>query len=307
MGITINSKILLSVASIAAAAALVIGATFAFFSDEETSTGNTFTAGELDLKIDAQAHYAGLTCTDGVWVEDEEGQSTRPDLIGDGCDGTWSEKDLVAGEDKFFNLVDIKPGDSGENTISLHVYDNDAWARFVITDVSDLENTFLQAELDSNNDDGVTSGELQENLEFSIWLDEGVTDGFQCSPDPGQPGVAGCYADITEGDNVYQPQTEPQLASPGPLDQGGETHDIWTALALVYQGQGCQGSGRLDDGTTTCPGLNADGRLIASITYYFGLSWNLPGDVGNEALTDSLSATLRFDAVQHRNNPGQTF
>ena len=49
-----NSRILLSVASITAAVALVIGATFAFFSDTETSTGNTFTAGALDLKINGQ-------------------------------------------------------------------------------------------------------------------------------------------------------------------------------------------------------------------------------------------------------------
>ena len=51
MGININSKILLSVASIAAAAALVIGATFAFFSDEETSSDNVFASGTLDLKL----------------------------------------------------------------------------------------------------------------------------------------------------------------------------------------------------------------------------------------------------------------
>jgi len=51
MGITINSKILLSVASIAAAAALVIGATFAFFSDTETSTGNTLGTGTLTIDI----------------------------------------------------------------------------------------------------------------------------------------------------------------------------------------------------------------------------------------------------------------
>ena len=306
MGITINSRILLSIAAIAAAAALVIGATFAFFSDSETSTGNLLQAGELDLKIDAQAHYAGLVCnSENIW-ELEATVTSRPDLEDEGCNGTWSEKDLVAGEDKFFNLVDIKPGDSGENTISVHVYDNDAWAKFVITDDSDLENTFLQAELEAN-DAGVPDGELQENLLFSIWLDWGSIDGFQCSPNPGEPGEAGCGQDPSEGDNVWQDGNEPLLATPGTLDEGGETHDIWTALAAVYDAQGCVGSGSLDDEDTTCPGLNPDGRLIASITYYFGLAWELPSGVGNEAMTDSLSATLRFDAVQHRNNSGQVF
>jgi predicted ribosomally synthesized peptide with SipW-like signal peptide len=54
MPIAINSRILLSAASIAAAAALVIGATFAFFSDTEISTGNTLTAGTLDIEITDQ-------------------------------------------------------------------------------------------------------------------------------------------------------------------------------------------------------------------------------------------------------------
>lgn len=47
----INSRILLSVASIAAAGALIIGATFAFFSDTATSSDNSFSTGILDLKI----------------------------------------------------------------------------------------------------------------------------------------------------------------------------------------------------------------------------------------------------------------
>lgn len=51
MPININSRILLSVASIAAAAALVIGSTFAFFSDSETSSNNVFGAGTLDLVL----------------------------------------------------------------------------------------------------------------------------------------------------------------------------------------------------------------------------------------------------------------
>jgi len=49
-----NSRILLSAASIAAAGALIIGATFAYFSDTETSAGNTFTAGTLEIDITDQ-------------------------------------------------------------------------------------------------------------------------------------------------------------------------------------------------------------------------------------------------------------
>lgn len=45
-------KILVSVSIIAAVAAVVIGVTTAFFSDTETSTGNTLTAGVIDIVVD---------------------------------------------------------------------------------------------------------------------------------------------------------------------------------------------------------------------------------------------------------------
>ncbi len=52
MTLPINTRILLSAASIAAAGALVAGSTFAFFSDSNTSTGNVFAAGTLELQLD---------------------------------------------------------------------------------------------------------------------------------------------------------------------------------------------------------------------------------------------------------------
>jgi predicted ribosomally synthesized peptide with SipW-like signal peptide len=45
-------KIFLSSLVVIAVAALGVGATFALFSDTETSTGNTFAAGTIDLKVD---------------------------------------------------------------------------------------------------------------------------------------------------------------------------------------------------------------------------------------------------------------
>lgn len=48
----IMKKIIMSLAMIAAAGALVVGATTAYFSDVEESTGNTFTAGTIDIAVD---------------------------------------------------------------------------------------------------------------------------------------------------------------------------------------------------------------------------------------------------------------
>ena len=54
-------KILLSTALILfVGSALALGGTGAFFSDTELSSGNTFTAGAIDLKVDNESYYNGL-------------------------------------------------------------------------------------------------------------------------------------------------------------------------------------------------------------------------------------------------------
>jgi predicted ribosomally synthesized peptide with SipW-like signal peptide len=56
-------KILKSLVVLGAVGALAIGITSAYFSDSETSTGNTFQAGKIDLKIDhVLASYNGRDC-----------------------------------------------------------------------------------------------------------------------------------------------------------------------------------------------------------------------------------------------------
>ena len=58
-----NKKILISLSIIGIAAAVVVGGTIAYFNDTETSTGNIFVAGELDLKVDHLAQtYNGADC-----------------------------------------------------------------------------------------------------------------------------------------------------------------------------------------------------------------------------------------------------
>lgn len=47
-------KILISLSIIGVVAVIAVGATVAYFGDTETSTGNTFTAGTLDLKVGGQ-------------------------------------------------------------------------------------------------------------------------------------------------------------------------------------------------------------------------------------------------------------
>ena len=88
-------KILLSAVVIAFVSSLVFAGTQAFFSDTETSTGNTFSAGDIDLQIDNTSY---VTNSEGVLVASDS--------------NTWTLTDLT--DELFFSFADVKPGDIGE-------------------------------------------------------------------------------------------------------------------------------------------------------------------------------------------------
>ena len=243
-----NKKILISLSVIGAVAAIAIGGTIAYFSDTETSTGNTFTAGAIDLKIDSNATYNGV----GVPA------------------ATWALKDLVPTADKFFNFPDVKPGDKGENTISLHVINNDAWAcvNIIPTKNDDVSSTEPELAVDTPNTDSIFDGELAQNMQFKIWADI-------CSrqaPSPAMP-----------GDNIYQNNCDRLLTTgSGPITP--------TTYALATP------AGNVFTGTINTP-------LNGLQNYYLGVEWSLPIGVGNIVQTDNYQADISFNVVQSRNNP----
>ncbi len=313
-------KILLSSGLIVFMAAVVMSATGAFFSDTETSTGNTFTAGALDLKVDSQSHFNGLVCVvDGdvsTWQNPVGADPVGPEHYpqpGDPCGGTWAENDLLPGAAfRFFNFDDLKPGDEGENTISLHVTDNDAWGCFIVDRVSDLDVTCTEPEGESTdpecsvNVNAPGAGELGAALTFDAWLDEGSIPGFQCN-NPGDIATAGasCAADPLEGDNIlngvevlfWNDETVDEV-SEGPFAMSEVLAAANVAHACTTQ------TGHTDYGV--CHGLADDGRMVGSATYYWGLAWNIPETAGNEIQTDSLVMDMVFEIEQHRNNPNFT-
>lgn len=138
-------------------AALAIYGTGAFFSDTETSTGNTFTAGAIDLKVDSECSYNGSSenCV-GNWGHNQEG--------GDGINIT---------NERFFDFGDIKPGDFGEDTISLHVENNDAWVCAEVSNLTNLENGQTEPEALVDTSTGTNQGELQNAMVWTIWKDDG--------------------------------------------------------------------------------------------------------------------------------------
>lgn len=278
-------RILISVITIATVATLGYLTTGAFFSDEETSSNNTFTAGAVDLKVDSECHYYHLT---GLTYESHDNLTVpRPAYTDVGCNGfgTWASTDLT--QEKFFNFNDVKPGDLGENTLSLTVVDNNAWACMYVENIVDSENIRIEPEIEAG-DTTDDSGELAQNLRFSAWLDQGQQSGFQGKY------VNEGTGDKGEGDNIWQ-KGEPVLFNNQPLSNAG------TVLKIA-------------DSTT------GTGPLLGGLTSYYGLAWcagNIVMDqagmgniiycdgepLGNQAQTDSLSADVRIYVEQARNNP----
>lgn len=228
-----NKKILISLSVIGAVAALAVGGTIAYFSDVETSTGNTFTAGELDLIVDI------------------DGEPFNP------LDGR-----------PFFTLRDMKPGDSGEETISLTVEDNPACGFVDINITSDLDNSCNEPEEADEPGCGLDDvGELNDNVNWAIWSDMGTND-------PQNP--VECEG-VEPGDNKYNPECGDVPLTQGTLT-GGESWAI----------------GELN--TTT---------QYYGIAYCFG-AWgpNMTCDgsqLDNESQSDSFAGNITFTAQQERN------
>ena len=151
-------RILLSVLTIAAVSAIGVAATRAFFSDVETSSGNTFQAGTLDLEISSQCTYNGIASNQ--------------------C-GTWEQRDLSPTADKFFNFTDLKPGDWGENTIDFKILTNDAWmcANINFTQhqaLADYLNVFWWIDADGNNQLGANEKVLYDGPRtIAQWITAG--------------------------------------------------------------------------------------------------------------------------------------
>lgn len=276
---------------VVAVAAAIGGATYSFFSDSETSMGNTFTAGAIDLTVDSEQHYNNAVCVpntqaeNGYWWQLAPNQTvTVPQypVIGSPCDGSWSAANL--GAQKFFNFADVKPGDSGENTISLHVDSNDAYACVDVDIVKNDDVSTVDPETDAadavenalNNFDG----ELAQNLNFFAWADTGATPGLQGSADP------------AEGDNIWQANELPLFSNGvGSASDvlGGRTYTLADA-----------GTGALAGGSTNYVGL---AWCAGTMTAAAGVITCDGSTMGNVAQTDSLVANVAFRVEQARNNP----
>jgi predicted ribosomally synthesized peptide with SipW-like signal peptide len=268
-----NKKILPRIILVVSVVLFAVYSTNAFFSDTETSTGNTFQAGAIDLKIDNESYYNGEISPNTTWDLD--------DLTGH----------------LFFDFSDIKPGDWGEDTISLHVNTNDAWACMDLSLTKNDDNDCTGPELinDPNcavNEDPL-DGELGQNINIIFWNDDGDN-----------------VLEDDEETSIFRDETVLDLFSSG----------MW-ALAQSQQ----QGRILLDSD------LNEQGAMVGGKTYYIAKGWcfgnmsidpvaqdgdshtNSPttnpgfscdgSQLDNATQTDSIEGDFSFYAEQARHNP----
>ncbi len=231
--------------------AVIMSAVILAFGFRSEATGTTFATkkkGEtFDLKIDSKASWNGVL---------------QPS-------STWALKNLNPTSDKFFNLDDVKPGDRGEATISLHV-NKDAWVCLDFENLKEKENGRNEPELLVDDSGGANSGELADGTEFFGWRDDGDNI-FEVGEIP----LFGTSTNKQAATQVLNQMTYPLADS--------KTGNALVASTTRYIGiEWCAGDLEVDVPTAT---ITCDGEALR-----------------NEAQTDSFSVDISFRAVPVKDN-----
>ncbi|OGV97209.1 hypothetical protein A2W24_04255 [Microgenomates group bacterium RBG_16_45_19] len=239
--------------------------TTAFFNDTETATGNTFRAGTLDLQIDNSSYYNG---------------QFNPAT-------SWALRDLTV--EKFFDFIDLKPGDHGEDTISLHIKDNPAYACVNFRQTENSDHGFSEPEdmMDGqvNQSDGTPTGDLGRRIVIKFWLDDG-DNVLEMNEQP--------FDHLTGTlDSLFTKTAAIADATSQPLEPNRTYHiaKFWCygspRVVMIYRQDGL-GLTQLigGNGPDRRPNFICDGSVI-----------------DNRGQTDIFKGDISFYAVQARNNP----
>lgn len=260
-------RIIISLGTIMLLGVVVVGGTAAFFGDTEISAGNTFTAGAIDLEIDNDSYYNG---------EFNPGTS-------------WDLKSLDG--ELFFNFLDLKPDDEGEDTISIHVGTNDAWACMDVTVTAFNDNGCTEPEFDDEEllygvasstcgNPGPDEGELQNEINFVWWADDGdnVLETDETELTFGQTSLSelAIHVPLADASGFGLFGTEPLSATTTYYIGKAWCYGTLT-LDPVPSGQGVD--------PTVDPGIDCDGITVDNVTQ-----------------TDSVEGTVSFFAIQSRHN-----
>jgi len=166
----------------------------------------------------------------------------------------WGLKDLEQG-DYFWNLVDVKPGDDGLNIISLHAYDNDAYACIITNNIVDAEDVVNDAEIEAGDDIASVVGELSQFIKIFAWEDSIQNNSYD------------------GGENILVPVNSPLSARAQISLTASNTKDI--GLAWCAGTQSLNGNQILCDGSSMGNIAQSD-IMTADITAYAEQQRNNP-------------------------------
>jgi hypothetical protein len=258
------NRILISVFVIGLVTGIGFALTQAFFSDTETSAGNTMTAGAVDLQIANESYYNG-----------------NPN-----SNTSWELKDVTENE-KFFNFDDIKPGDWGQDTIKLVVNTNPSWACAEITVTANDDNTCVgpESEVDTcvDNNEDLFDGEIAQHVSYMLWRD----DGDNVLEDDEVPLIfsEGKLEDIGQSFQAALADSQLNLftGNPEPL-QPNTPYYIGKAWCFGDMAPDPVAQGN-ENSPENNPGFSCD-----------------DAGIGNAPQTDIFTADISFSVVQQRNN-----
>ena len=252
------------------AVGLVAWGTSSFFNDTETSVGNVFAAGDIDLQIGNTGYYNG---------------AASPET-------TWSLKDLTV--EKFFDFLDVKPGDYGEGTVQVRVGSNPAYVCANVQVTDNLENSLTEPELDLA--DASPKGELADDLNFALWRD----DGDNVFEDDETVITTGPASNVLDGGTLTLADSQTNnvggVAGEGvPADGEFFIGQAWCFGALTPQALTQDGVGNamtpITDNDDDTEITSADGGFLCD-----------GAGASNVSQTDSLVGNVSFYAEQSRNN-----
>lgn len=264
-------RLLTGILLIAGVAGVLAYGTRSFFSDTETSTGNQFVAGDIDLKIGNTSYYNGVS---------------SPNT-------SWNLRDLTV--ERFFDFDDVKPGDYGEDTIEIQVGSNPAYVCANAQITQNLENGVTEPEDDLNDQE--PDGELAQELNFAFWVDDGdnvYESGEQLITQGPASNVlnGGTLALADSDENVFNATVGAGI----PAENSFYVGKMWCFGSLT-------GAPLTQDTQTNAWSPATDNDEVPGVDSRDG-GWECDGvSATNIAQSDILVGDLSFYAVQTRNNP----
>lgn len=160
-----NTRIGLSLLSIVAAAAMIAGATFAFFTDTATSTGNTFSVGTMNLLVDdADEPTPAPTVTGSLSIGDLAPGGSTTGFVSLHNGGTIPIAEVELGLDSVLTDSPDSPGGDLRDVLNVTVLVDDT-----TPDSACVGGTNITSTVDTGVGNGTTPLTLKE-------FDDGGTD-----------------------------------------------------------------------------------------------------------------------------------